>query len=279
MLKKCFKYDFKNIIKIWWIAAVTLFILSVAAGFSLRNIALHGEMPDRHFILESTVIIIYYFSLFAIGILTSVLLCIRFYGNFYSDEGYLTFTLPVKRSTLLGSKVLNGFVFMVLTGITIVISVIIVTGIVPAPGSGYKTLFGELVGEFIELVKEIKWVERIWLFTYILELIVLFGLLELSSVLLLYMLITLGSVAVKKLKAVATVGFIVGASYVLSALLIPAIMAVALWNEAAVHLYGDFWNEPQIALVLLICCAVTGTACALFANVTQGCINRRLNLS
>lgn len=279
MLKKCFKYDFKSVFKIWWIAGVTVLAISVVAGFAIKNIYLHSEDPDRIFIFETVAIVFYYFSLFAIGILTSVLLCIRFYSNFFSDEGYLTFTLPVKRTTLFLSKILNGFLFQLMSVATVIVSLIIISLIVPSTSNNYTTVFGEVVGNFIALLKELNRSDIVWLTTYIVEIILLVALLELSGILLLYMLITLGSVVVKKFKVAATVGFLVGANYVLSALLIPAILAFVLWNDAASHLYGEFFMEPYVAVILFFCSVVLGTASALFANVTQGCIERKLNLS
>ena len=279
MLKKCFKYDFKSIFKIWWIAAVTLLAVSVAAGFCARNIAIFGEAPGKHFILEITVLVVYYFSIFALGILTSVLLCIRFYSYFYSDEGYLTFTLPVKRRTLFASKVLNGFVFAALSAATVIASLLVIATIVPSTSDEHVNILGEIIEDFIEFFTYLSLTDVIWAIVYIIEAVIIMALVELSSILLLYMLITLGSVAVKKLKAVATVGFIVGAGYVLSALLIPAIFAFALWSEAANYLYNDFFNETHVSLILLLICTALGTASALFANVTQGCIDRKLNLS
>ena len=42
---------------------------------------------------------------------TAIIIAVRFYKNTYSDEGYLTHTLPVKRGTLLLAKVIAGTIW------------------------------------------------------------------------------------------------------------------------------------------------------------------------
>ena len=283
MLKKCFKYDFKSIIKIWWISAVTILALSVAAGFALKNLTLHASDPNRTFILETTVIVIYYLSIFIISIFSSVLLGIRFYSNFYSDEGYLTFTLPVKRTTLFLSKVLTGLAFQLLSVASIFVSLIIIALIVPAYDDVHFSALGSIIADIITFIGDIPKNELIWFVVYVAEICLLGFLFVLSGVLLLYMLITLGSTAVKKFKAAATVGFLVGANYVLSALLVPSFLAFGLWFSAAMHLYEETMNGTAgftfVALILFFGCILFATASALFFNITQGCLERKLNLA
>lgn len=53
----------------------------------------------------------------AIGqvIMTYAVVVMRYYKNLYGDEGYLTHTLPVKAGSLLGSKVLTSFIWLMLS--------------------------------------------------------------------------------------------------------------------------------------------------------------------
>ncbi|MDD3866557.1 MAG: hypothetical protein PHX55_02975, partial [Eubacteriales bacterium] len=48
-------------------------------------------------------------------IITYVVVVMRYYKSLYSDEGYLTHTLPVKAGSLLGSKVLTSFIWLILS--------------------------------------------------------------------------------------------------------------------------------------------------------------------
>ena len=40
-------------------------------------------------------------AIIASAVVTELLVFVRFYKNFFTDEGYLTFTLPVSRKDLL----------------------------------------------------------------------------------------------------------------------------------------------------------------------------------
>lgn len=62
--------------------------------------------------------------LLAIGqvIVTYVVIITRYYRSLYTDEGYLTHTIPARAGSLLGSKVLTSFVWIILSivaGVTV----------------------------------------------------------------------------------------------------------------------------------------------------------------
>ncbi len=283
MLRKCFKYDFLSVFKIWWIAAVTVLGLSVLAGFGYRNRYLHYLDPDRYHLWENTAEGAYFFAIVAILILTTVLVAVRFYNNFFSDEGYLTFTLPVKRSTLFLSKILSGFVLSLMNVAVIIISVIITGIIIPASQPQYANAFIEFVVEFFGILQEVPKEDIGWLILYVFEITVISLLSSLVSLLLLYMLITIGATMAKKHKVAATVGLLVGFNYGMSALIIPAILAMSLWADATSHLFGAQLSDNEwllfFAFIFLLFIGILTTVCALFGSITRGCIERKLNLS
>ena len=59
-------------------------------------------------------------------ILTYVLIFSRYYKNLYGQEGYLMFTLPVKSSQILLSKILVSFVWIILSYIVLVVAVLFI---------------------------------------------------------------------------------------------------------------------------------------------------------
>ena len=283
MLKKCFKYDFNYVIKVWWLAAVSLVLTSFGAGWGFRNITLYSVTPGRHFILEYGLIVVYIIAAGALGILTQVLLSIRLYTNFFSDEGYLTFTLPVKRLTLLKSKFLCGFIFELLTAVTIITSVIIILLMVPSEYKEYHNLFQELICEFAQwYILDIPNSEKIWFILYVFEMFVLGILALLGICVTLYMLITLGATLVKKFKIGAIIGFIVGADYVFSILSVASGISFVLWVDAASFLFAYKINEITtfwiILFMLLLLITIVFAVITLFINITQSLIDRKLNL-
>ena len=111
MLKKLLKYDLRSVFRFWWIVALISVGMAVLGGFA-QSILYNNDIPRVINVIASIVVFFSYFCMMGLAVLTQVLLFIRFYRNFFTDEGYLTFTLPVKRETLLNSKVLAGFIAM-----------------------------------------------------------------------------------------------------------------------------------------------------------------------
>ncbi|MCL2526080.1 MAG: hypothetical protein FWE46_03395 [Coriobacteriia bacterium] len=60
------------------------------------------------------------FASIAAIIVTFAVICIRFYRNFLGEEGYLSFTLPVSRASLVCSKVTASFIWFLVAILSIV---------------------------------------------------------------------------------------------------------------------------------------------------------------
>ncbi|NLI53601.1 MAG: hypothetical protein GX417_04675 [Clostridiales bacterium] len=56
---------------------------------------------------------------------TLILICYHFYRSFLSDEGYLTFTLPVSTSNLLWSKLLTGMFWTLINCVVVAVTLLI----------------------------------------------------------------------------------------------------------------------------------------------------------
>lgn len=115
MLGKVLKYDIKASAKMFLPLYVGVLIITILAKISVEFIS--GVDNLLLSILSGTSVALYIFALFGLMIMTAVFLIMRFYKNFLTDEAYLTFTLPVKTSTLVISKQLNGIIWTLLTGV------------------------------------------------------------------------------------------------------------------------------------------------------------------
>ena len=123
MLRKLLKYDFKSVFKYWWIAAVISLAISAAGGFAITALRSERELPTVVDVTAVTMLFVVALGFSAFALLSGILVFVRFYKNFFSDEGYLTFTLPVKRSQLLNSKLIMSGTTMLATIIVIIINV------------------------------------------------------------------------------------------------------------------------------------------------------------
>ena len=111
MLKKLLKYDFLSLRRFLIPLYSLTPVLALLAGL-LSWIATKSDHPLVYLGLQS----IYWFSTVALVLsaaLLPVLLVVNYYKGMYSDAGYLTLLLPVKRRQLLFSKLLCTVISLV----------------------------------------------------------------------------------------------------------------------------------------------------------------------
>ena len=127
MFKKCLKYDMKAFSKFWLIAAGAMLLISAICGFGLGGFVcatIQSEMNPamstwqglwniaQYFIgFASYMSVIMFMTMFAGA--GSILRYVYYYLHFFTDQGYLTFTLPVKRSTHFWSKAISTLIYQV----------------------------------------------------------------------------------------------------------------------------------------------------------------------
>jgi hypothetical protein len=91
MLGKLIKHEWKAVGKILAIVHLALILMAIVG-----KIMLSIQVLSEAGLLWRMLLLIYVFSVIAVGVGTHIYLAIRFYKNMYTDEGYLSFTLPVK---------------------------------------------------------------------------------------------------------------------------------------------------------------------------------------
>ena len=125
MLKKLIKYDFKAIFKYWWIAAVASVVMAFLGGVCLSVISNDKALPDMIVRISVIGFVLVCFGFVAFVLASVILIIKRYYTNFFTDEGYLTFTLPVKKHQLLNSKLITALCVQFITVIVCLIDVVI----------------------------------------------------------------------------------------------------------------------------------------------------------
>lgn len=121
MLGKVLKYDIKASAKMFLPLYLGVLVITALAKVSVEFLVEVDNLLLS--ILSGTSILLYVAALFGLMIMTVIFLIIRFYKNFLTDEAYLTFTLPVKTSTLIVSKQLNGILWNLLTMVVLAAAV------------------------------------------------------------------------------------------------------------------------------------------------------------
>ncbi len=289
MFKKLLKYDKKAVSKLWWIGALISFGSALISAFLFRFVLpiLESNIQDD-FIqtisgLGITAAILSLVTVFSAGIFTEVLLFIRFYKHFFTDEGYLTFTLPVKRSTLLLSKTVNAAIWN-LAHFGVILAAMVLFAIIAIPPEPNGPFFNLIVFETIGALLSFSW-ETIggWLIVYIAEGFLFLFVSLIFSIILIQFCITFGSTVVKRAKLILSIGIYYAISSTLA-----SISQFMMFTFGGVLFGGivDFMEDAtqnQICaayacLFLSIIAAFAVISAVLYA-ITQYMLDRKLNLA
>ncbi len=141
MLGRLIKHEFKDTMRLFLpmfiIIAILTPIFSYMMGYGSdyqSEVVVDGDTLGGA--IFGTGIMGYIFLLFALIIVTQVLIIARFYQTMTSTQAYMTFTLPVKTGSILLSKCIVAMVWYLVSAIVAVLSmfavVLIATPITPA---------------------------------------------------------------------------------------------------------------------------------------------------
>lgn len=218
-MRKLLKYDVKSVFKFWWIAALAMLGVAALGGTSLRMLIALDYSSDDPLTVASGFsgmagVMASYIGLFAYLLVITFFLLRRFYCHFFTDEGYLTFTLPVTRRQLLTSKVLMAWIYDALNWVVILASVALFF-VVGLAGTGIVSLsdITYVCGRIFSFLSDEC---GIFLPIYAVEGVLMMIASSLFSTLFAYLCITIGAIVAKKQKVLAAVGIYYGGTTVLS---------------------------------------------------------------
>lgn len=102
-----------------------VFLLCTFVGKVEKSVELfdfHNPVSD---FVRDVLTALYGSFLFATFLFTCIYLIVRFYKSMFGTEGYLTFTLPVKTTTILNGKILIGLLWLLINGLLIFLSIVL----------------------------------------------------------------------------------------------------------------------------------------------------------
>ena len=154
MLTKLLKYEFKSTSRLLLILYAVLLAFGAVVGLVMRIGGFWDSPSNAVELSESAVRLIrvltgslfvgYGLLIMAVGVLTIVMIVVRFYRNLLGGEGYLMHTLPVPTWQLVTSKLITGCVWTVVTLIVGALSVLLLL---------------LTSGALAEMLREITWKE------------------------------------------------------------------------------------------------------------------------
>ncbi|MBQ3524587.1 MAG: hypothetical protein IJA43_09070 [Clostridia bacterium] len=275
MLKKLLKYDFKSVLRYWWIAAVSTVGLALIGGWSFSIFENPKEFPEMLYVVATLAAIVAVLGGIAFAIMTVILLFSRFYKNFFTDEGYLTFTLPVTRTSLLNSKLIVSVTTVLMTGFVIIFDMLVALCIGEADvifTREFWITLGEEIKHFFETLDG-------YVVFAIVQLIVSAILTVIISVLFATCCITIASIIAKKAKVITAIAIYYVANSTIT-------FGLVMYNLFAMETLVDWLNgvpiylENPTAVLMSICRLLfSGIFCAVLYAFQYWMLDKKLNLS
>lgn len=211
-------------------------------------------------------------------LVTLFLVARHFYMNFLGNEGYLTFTLPVTTTQHLAAKTISGTCWIVINALVVIVVMLTVLLF----GFAYEGLVNtEILEGMVELLEDALSGPGL---IVLLEL-PFFGLVSLvSSLLMIYLALSIGGVLASKYKILAAVVayFCINALAGIFSTLLTTISFVVMestgWSEALVS--SDSFSSFLIAMqpVLVVSFASSLVLCVVFFVATHYILANKLNL-
>lgn len=289
MFGKALKYDLKAIAKLFVLGAILSLMGGIGGGLLFRLFIHVSDSDTDSLVLNLSAIFSFFAGIFCLlaillsYLLTKILVYVRFYRHFFTDEGYLTFTLPIKRSVLFLSKNVSALIWSVaqvaVTAVSILLFAILVT---PPRAGGFPINPAVLrgIGDFLASAWSAV---GAWLIVYLLEAILIGIVYLVFSSLLIYFCITVGAMLVKRAKLLLSIGIY----YAINSVLGTAFELLLLFGGSLVfnglHVLTDGAPKHQLhaayALLSLAVFAGFSALTAVLYSISQHLIDRKLNLT
>lgn len=274
MFTKLLKHDSRAIFKYWWIGAVVSLGISVLGGVCIQIIDIDYTSHRLIPVLAGIGLFFSIVGMVLLPLFTEILILVRYYKNFFTDEGYLTFTLPVKRTQLLDSKLLTALIFNIGSILLFTLDIMLMLSIgIPEhffSAEGWKEFF-EIIGDLFRMLGGYS-------VPYILLGILIILALALIQSLFVFACITFASSVVKKHKILMSIGVYYGANMSLS-----FVYQILMFGgmPTVFTLIGALNRNNSLLAVMMILIGVLGI-CAVVAGglylLVLYLLDRRLNL-
>lgn len=270
MFSKLLKYDFKSVKKyglpliiVSWGLALFGAIMGFFVGKNIMN-AVDNDAAIFSTGLGAIGIIGLIYALAICASVVALFVYVDFYKSLCTDQGYLTFTLPVKSTTLLNSKLVNSLIWNLMSAVTIIGGVfLVVLGVVIGGSTGAPDMgsSGEAVESIFSLLD----------FGNAVSTIIMIVAYAINTQVLFFMVIFFASIITDSHKAVTAIGLIIATNIAYS--LIYSLVASIVYN--AVESTGDLAS----ILSSLICTALLIGSGIGYYFLTKYMMEKKLNLS
>lgn len=137
MLGKLFKYEFKSTAKIMLTLYAVLAAVTALGSIFLSMDSIQERKNDAANLVVGSLILLYVLTVLALFIVTYVYLCVHFFKTMYSNQGYLTHTLPVGSLSIFNVKLITSLVWMLCSILLLLGSIVALTTAL-TPGAAWN---------------------------------------------------------------------------------------------------------------------------------------------
>lgn len=268
MVKKLYKHEF-----IAWLRMITIIWAATVAIAGIHRLIQLFEADTVYYgIVNGSAIFVYVVAVLACMASPVIFGVTRFYRNFFTGEGYLTFTLPLTQGNHLWVKISTAVCFSVASALVCLLSLMLITA---------GEVFSEILKAVGYLIKQIPEDISNHLALYILEYLLLLLVALFGSHLLYDTCICIGQLF-RKNRILAAVGVYFGfylISQVLSTVL--SVVIVILGEAGVLDSLTELFKEHTLVSVHIALCALIVLSALLalvYWLICHTILRKRLNL-
>lgn len=255
MFTKLLKHDFKST----WGLVGLLCLISLGAGVlgggAMRYLVWISERGSEEMTAPTILCILTMIAaiifIAVCGAAALVVLIGRFYKSRFTDEGYLTFTLPVTSHQILLSGLANSAINMLIVGVTIFVSVMILLLFGLSALDGFWTEFCSAVSRIFRMLGDAFSMREIG---YLVQMLCAAIVAAVSELVMLMLSVTIGALAARKHKILAAVGIYYGIHMAL-AFVNAVLVATTVVMEMGGGTVGTklFWMQGLVTALIAVC--------------------------
>ena len=263
MFSKLLKYDFKSVKRFGLPLVLIAIALSLLGGVNGFFFAKAMSSDDANFISIISVLtfMLIVYAVVICASITAIFVYVDFYKSLCTDQGYLTFTLPVSSTSLLNSKIVNSLIWSLISTVTMVVCFFVIflgvgLGVPPSDPSIPPEDIGSIISMF-DITDTILGIVTMILYA-------------LNSQMLIFMVIFFASVISNKYKAITAIALVLATNVAYSIVysIISAIISMVMMGagDAATTL------TYSIFIILLVASGIG------YYIATKHMMEKKLNL-
>lgn len=286
MLRKLMKHEWKGTSKVGCLLLIVILGVTFFGWLAFQTPMWQALADDSSYsrvtpldILSIVTLMLYVFMLVGVTYGMLIYLGVHFYRTMYTDEGYLTHTLPVTKHKLLVSKILISGIWYLIIAIAVVASVF---GLMAAlfgavmPDDVWSQMWKEIAENWDEIVRVLKTelgIDLVWWLVFIILSTIIS---PFCTIIILFGAISIGQLFTKHRVLMAIVSYI-------GITILSMIIGSVVQSVTSVNAFNDMMNELTAVNRYMNVTSVSGiiqsvVIAAVLYIVSYLIINKKLNM-